>query len=210
MQNNPTRITAAGKPWWLFDDGTLLPVVSGAAEAPVDEVDDDLDDDDPDDGRVTDALRKKNSENRNLRRRLKAAEAAAEELAELKKKDQTDSERLTAELAEARTRAEKAEAKASRYEVALNKGLTLRQANRLVGDTVEELEDDADEMLVDLGQGPRGSDAGDDTSSDGDGKPPAGGRPPGRPTENLRGGGKPDDGPEPDIRAIVDSIKPVI
>lgn len=207
MQSTPSRIRIGARPWWLFADGTVLPVISGGGTD--DDPDDDedlLDDPEDDNPKITDALRKKNSENRNLRRRLREAEAAKEELAELKKKDQSDSERLADELASEKSRADKAEAKASRYEVALNKGLTLRQANRLVGDSPEELEEDADDLLADL-KGSAGDDT-DDTSSTDDG--PGTGRPAGRPTETLRGGGKPDDAPAPDIRSIVEGIKPVI
>lgn len=205
---DPTRVVIDDRPCWRFPDGTVLPVISGGDGSDDADPDDDPDDDDSSgsDRDTAAELRRERTRNRRMRRQLKELDELRKERDELKKKDQTDSERLTAELAEARTRAEKAEAKAARFEVALNKGLTLRQANRLVGDTVEELEDDADEMLVDLGKGPD-DDTGDDTSSD-DGKPS--GRPASRPTETLRGGGKPDDGPEPDIRSIVESIKPVI
>lgn len=43
------------------------------------------------------------------------------------------------------------EARALRAEVALDKGLTVSQAKRLVGTTKEELEADADELLKDIG-----------------------------------------------------------
>jgi len=48
-----------------------------------------------------------------------------------------------------------AEAKATRLEVALEKGLTATQAKRLVGSTKEELEADADELLADIGTAPK-------------------------------------------------------
>lgn len=62
------------------------------------------------------------------------------------------------ELQKAVERAEKAEkdltptrAQVARLEVALEKGLTLTQAKRLVGTTKDELAADADELLADLG-----------------------------------------------------------
>lgn len=205
---DPTRVVIDGRPCWRFTDGTILPVISGGADPDDDDHDDDTDDDTStgaDDTDVAAQLRNERTRNRRMRRQLKEAETLRKELDDLKKKDQTDSERLTSELAEARTRAEKAEAKASRFEVALNKGLTLRQANRLVGDNPEELEEDADDLLADL-KGSAGDDTGTDSSDDGAGT----GRPASRPKETLRGGGNPDDGPPPDIRSIVEGIKPVI
>ena len=53
-----------------------------------------------------------------------------------------------------------------RYEVALEHGLSKRDARRLVGDTVEELEEDAAEFAERLG-------IGKESGEGGDGKPPA-------------------------------------
>lgn len=62
------------------------------------------------------------------------------------------------EIERANTRASKAEAdakkerdRADRLEVAIDKGLTPNQAKRLVGETKEELEADAEELLKDFG-----------------------------------------------------------
>lgn len=54
-------------------------------------------------------------------------------------------------VAEIEREAKEASARAIRAEVANSKGLTPRQAKRLVGETREELEADADELLKDIG-----------------------------------------------------------
>jgi len=59
--------------------------------------------------------------------------------------------KLQAELAEAKSDAEKAELKATRLEVAFDKGIPTKQAHRLQGKTKEELEADADEFLQSFG-----------------------------------------------------------
>lgn len=62
---------------------------------------------------------------------------------------------LQTQLADARRQAAEAAkgpgAQALKFEIALEKGLTKAQARRLVGETREELEADADELLADLG-----------------------------------------------------------
>ena len=59
----------------------------------------------------------------------------------------TDGEKLTDRLTQAEQRAQEAEVRALRLEVAADKGLTPKQAGRLVGKTKEELEADADDLL---------------------------------------------------------------
>lgn len=106
-------------------------------------------------------------------------------LKELEDRDKSDSEKLAARLAEAEKRSTEAEAKALRFEVATEKGV---KARWLSGSTREELEAAAEEYLAD--------------------HPPANGTgpAPAKPVEDLRGGGEPAEGPEPDIRKIVESI----
>jgi len=93
-------------------------------------------------------ISKVNSEAANLRRRLKELEPLAKKAKELEDEQKSESEKST----EARTKAEKAAAdatqEAARLRVALNKGLTEVQAKRLIGETQEELEADADELLA--------------------------------------------------------------
>src|SRR5699024_5928901 len=59
----------------------------------------------------------------------------------------SESERTSEKLSAAEKRAEEAESRLLRLEVAQEKGLTAAQAKRLVGGTREELESDADELL---------------------------------------------------------------
>lgn len=106
-------------------------------------------------------------------------------LKELEDRDKSDSEKLTERIAAAERRAVEAESKALRYEVATEKGV---KARWLSGSTREELEAAADEYLA------------DHPPSNGNGPAPA------KPVEDLRGGGEPAEGPEPDIRKIVESI----
>lgn len=118
-------------------------------------------------------IAKANKEAATYRSRLREAEKelaqhrkAAEEKAAA---DKTEAERR----ADAEARAAAAEQRALRLEVAAEKGLTPAQAKRLVGDTREQLEADADEILTtfptaapekpkkpkpDPSQGPRGGD----------------------------------------------------
>lgn len=162
----PPRMVISGRSrWWVFADGTRLPVISGGAVddeggdddgGGEDDGDDgggedgeeeDEDDEDVDPRRAKAALRKKNRENASLRRRLKAAEAAEAELKKIRDKEKSEGQKLgetTEELS-------KAQLKVARLEVALEKGLTLAQANRLVGTTKDELAEDADAYLEELG-----------------------------------------------------------
>ncbi len=78
---------------------------------------------------VLKSLRKKNRENQNLRKRVKDAEETAKDADTLK----TDNQRLATEN--------------MRLTVAVNHGLPMELAKRLVGQTVEEMEADAADML---------------------------------------------------------------
>lgn len=130
--------------------------------------------------RVKEALRKKNSEAVNLRKRLKEAEAAEEELQKLKDKDKSDAERAAEKTRSLEDKATQAETELLKLRVALRKGLSETQAKRLVGTTEEELESDADELLESF-----------KPSEDG-GKP----KPSTKPKEDLKGGGDPTNEPE--------------
>jgi len=79
--------------------------------------------------------------------------AAEKELAKYRKAEteKADADKTEAEKrAAADARADAAELRATRLEVAHEKGLTPAQAKRLVGTTREELEADADEVLKDF------------------------------------------------------------
>jgi hypothetical protein len=119
----------------------------------------------------------------------KANADAAKRLAEIEDASKSDLQKAADKVTAAERRAAESEARALRLEVAGDKGLTPKQAKRLVGSTREELEADADEILADFGSK----------------EPPA--RPAGRPRENLRGGGDPTDEPaETDPRKLAAQI----
>jgi hypothetical protein len=113
-----------------------------------------------------------------LKKANKEAEAARLKLKEIEDKDKSESEKAAERAATAEKRAQEAELRAMRLEVAVSKGLTPAQAKRLVGTTQEELEADAEEFLESI-------------RPDDKGKPPGG-----KPREDLRGGGDPSDEPE--------------
>lgn len=122
-----------------------------------------------------------------LRKANKEAETARLRLKEYEDREKTDGEKLTERIAQAEKRANDAEARALRLEVASAKGLSAKQAGRLVGTTTEELEADADELLSSF-------------------KSEGGAPPPSKPTEQLRGGGDPTEDTPVDMRAVVESI----
>jgi len=94
------------------------------------------------------------------------ANDAKGELQKFKDAAKTEAERVADAIKEAETRAEKAERELLRIRVATDKNVPAHLASRLVGDTKEELEADADSLLKDvapagpggggLDQGPRG------------------------------------------------------
>lgn len=79
--------------------------------------------------------------------RAKANADAAKRLSEIEEASKTEAQRLTDRMTAAEERASKAELSAMRSEVAVEKGLTPAQAKRLVGNTREELEADAADLL---------------------------------------------------------------
>jgi len=120
-------------------------------------------------------IAKVNAEAANLRKRLKELEPLANKAKEIEDSQKSETERLREEL----DALKKSAADANRLRVALAKGLTEKQAARLVGSTIEELEADADELIAAF----KGT------------EPPAK-RVPGKPRENLKGGSNPEIEPE--------------
>lgn len=86
---------------------------------------------------------------KNEKRAKENAEAALK-LREIEESSKSESEKVAQRLAEAEARAKAAELQAMRLQVAAEKGLTTNQAKRLVGDTLEDLQSDADAFLADL------------------------------------------------------------
>jgi chromosome segregation ATPase len=113
------------------------------------------------------------------------SKADLEELERLKKlqdSSKSESEKVAEKLTALEKRAEEADARALRAEVAAEKGLTAAQAKRLAGGTKEELEADADELLDSFK--PTGKDGESDKGT-------RGSRPASRPRESLSGGTDP-------------------
>ncbi|MEU2867758.1 hypothetical protein ABZ769_00910 [Streptomyces olivoreticuli] len=82
--------------------------------------------------------------------RVAELEPAAAELHQLQEAGKTEAQRLTERAEAAERQAEQNWAELIRAQVAHSRGLTERQAARLVGTTREELEADADELLADI------------------------------------------------------------
>lgn len=173
-----------------------------------DELDDELDD--GDDSALKRALRSERKARREAERRAKANADKASKFDELEDEQRSDVEKLERKLADAERRSDEAEGKLLRLEVAVEKGLTPRQAKRLSGTTRDELEEDADELLEDFGgKGEKpdpdddehddddGSDADDDAGTSSERR---------RPREQLRPGGKPDAKPATDTDQIAERV----
>lgn len=138
----------------------------------------------PDPKSDTDEIDKWKALARKHEQQAKANAEAARKLQQIEDQGKTEIQKLTDRLAEAEKRSTDAEAKALRFEIATAKGV---KARWLSGTTREELEAAAEEYLAD--------------------HPPVNTGPaPTKPVEDLRGGGQPAEGPEPDIRKIVEAI----
>ncbi len=137
--------------------------------------------------RALDAERKARGD---AERRAKEAEARIKALED---EGKSELERLQGQVAELTKRAEGAESKADRFEVAAAKGLSLAQARRLVGSTKEELEQDAEEMRTELGL--------NDSKED----PPAPATKP-RPKEDLKLGASNTDDEQADPKKVADEV----
>lgn len=147
--------------------------------------------------KVLDALRA----SRRWEDRAKENKAKADKWDEYERQNQSESERHAAELADAQRKAQEAEARAMRLEVATAKGLTPAQAKRLQGATQEELEADADDLLATF-KGGNGEHGGGD-EGDGDGVPTGFAR---RPQEAPRPGGRPGAQPAITPKEVVDRV----
>ena len=121
----------------------------------------------------------------NLRSDLEKAKPAVQRVKELEDATKSEAQRLAEARDAEKSRADKVEGELMRLRVGLAKGLTEAQAKRLVGSTKAELEADADDLLATFG----GSRPGNS-----------------RPTERLRGGGDPNEEPEPDLQKIAADI----
>lgn len=130
------------------------------------------------------------AEARKWEKRAKENSDAAARLKELEDAKKTDEQRQQERLAELESTAKQSTTEVARLRVALRKGLTETQAKRLVGDTEEDLEADADALLAEFAPPEE-----DDT--------PAPAR---RPQERLRPGATPSTEPEKSPKELADSI----
>ena len=87
------------------------------------------------------------AEARKWEKRSKDNSDAAARLTEIEDASKSAEQRLQDQLAEATAKATGAESQLVRMQVAADKGLTPAQAKRLTGETRDELEADADELL---------------------------------------------------------------
>lgn len=90
----------------------------------------------------------------NLRAEKAALQEKARKFDELEQANMSDAEKLSNKTTAAEARADAAESKLLRMEIATAKGLTPEQAARLNGSTAEELNTDADSLLALFGQQP--------------------------------------------------------
>jgi len=111
-------------------------------------------------------IKKANDEARNLRARLKELEPLAQEAERQREASKTEAQRLSDRAAAAESELLKVRGEAMRTRVALTKGMAADLADRLRGDTEDELSEDADRLLAllkpsgpalfgDADQGPR-------------------------------------------------------
>lgn len=139
------------------------------------------------------ALESERAARKKLETELKELRPLAESAKEAANAKKDEVQRLTEQLATMTKERDGATLTVSRYKVALDKGLNLTRAKRLVGDNEDEFAADADELLADLG----------DIKPD-DSKP----TPTSKPRENLKpGNNTPDEPPEEtDLRKLGESM----
>ncbi len=137
-------------------------------------------------------IAKANAEAAGLRKRLKEAEAKAQQLDQLEDANKSEIQRAADAVKVAEERATAAEMRSMRLEVAASKGLTPAQAKRLVGTTVDEMEADADDLLASFPVAEH-----DDTI-----KPP----PATKPRQKLKSGGDPTTGDDPPPHPLASAL----
>jgi len=144
------------------------------------------------------------AEARKWERRAKENAEAARRLREAEEAEKSELQKLAERAEAAEKRAAEAEGKLLRLEIAAEKGLTPAQARRLVGNTREELEADADELLEAFGaKKPESKPESGDGKADEDS---AGAAIFGRPRERLTPGAAPDSEPEKTPDQLADEV----
>lgn len=117
------------------------------------QADPDEDPDDPDDDPKTPELKPEDvaAMQKALKKANKEAEATRLKLKEYEDRDKSETEKLSERTRELEGDLTATQKTALRYEIALDKGIPKSIASRLQGDTREEMEKDADELLTTLG-----------------------------------------------------------
>lgn len=178
------------------DGSPIWPIAGGSDTPPADSQPDDSGDtpgepDEPQDSDTDPDPSAEASKWKSLARKHEAQAKknadAARRLAEIEDANKSEIQKAADKAAEAEKRAEQAEAKALRFEVATDKGVPKHLHRFLTGTTQEELEEQADALL--------------EAVNDGNGDTPRAG---GRPREAMRSGAASDDDPDPtDMNALL-------
>jgi hypothetical protein len=146
------------------------------------------------------ALERERQARRDAEARLRELEPLAAKAKELEDAKKSEAEKLTAKIDDLTSKLEASDLRAMRAEVAREKGLSARQAERLQGKTRDELVADADDLLETF-KPATGSENGKNDDKEGkDSKDESGddnrrdrGEPGRRPKEKLRSGSVTDD-----------------
>lgn len=145
------------------------------------------------------ALKKANDEAKKYRLDVKAKDDELAKMKAAQDSSKSEMDKVREQIDALSERAEKAEREALVTKVAQAKKLPGALASRLTGSTQEELEEDADTLIAELGLG--SSDEDGDNEDD-----PQQGTSSGRPKEKLRPGASNDDDQEPDYKAIAEKV----
>lgn len=139
----------------------------------------------PDDHPLVQSLGKANKEAEKWRKRAKELEDYERRVKEAEDADKSEVDKAKEQATEAERRAKDAEAKALRFEVATEKGVPKRLMRFLTGSTQEDLEEQADALLEEIGSGSKGTS---------------------RPKEWLKPGASNAEEPDDDPKKIADSV----
>ena len=118
--------------------------------------------------KLQEALRKEREARKADQAKLREAEEKARRLDELEGASKSEQQKAADRIAQLEAELAKSAGKAARIEAALEAGLPFRMANRLQGDTAEELLADAKALAEELGG--TGGKGADDGKGDDDGK----------------------------------------
>lgn len=179
------------------------------AKKPNEEPEDEEEEEDEDEGEkpkskpdLTSEVEKWKRLSRQNEAKAKANSEAAKKLEEIESANKTELEKAQAAAKNAEEKATGLERDLMRLRVAIRKSLNETQAKRLVGDSEEELEADADELLSTFRPGKKGEDEDDDEE-----ETPRSRNGNTRPKESLKSGSSPNAKPsETDPLKLIENI----